>query len=46
MYPGPEPIALAGVSPVIGLRTEIAIKVEIVLGAAGKTAVIKPEFAE
>jgi hypothetical protein len=46
VYPGPEPIALAGVSPVIGLRTEIAIEVEIVLGAAGKTAVITPELAE
>ena len=46
MYPGPGTIALAGVSPVMGLRTEIFIKVEIVLGAAGKTAVITPELAE
>ena len=30
----------------IGLRTEIIIEVEIVLGAAGKIAVISPEFAE
>jgi hypothetical protein len=46
VYPIPGPIALAGVSPVMGLRTEIFIKVEIVLGAAGKTAVITPELAE
>ena len=30
----------------IGLRTEIIIEVEIVLGVAGKIAVISPEFAE
>ena len=30
----------------IGLRIEITIEVEIVLGAAGKTAVITPELAE
>jgi hypothetical protein len=46
VYPIPGPIALAGVSPVMGLRTEIIIEVEIVLGAAGKTAVITPELAE
>jgi hypothetical protein len=46
VYPIPGPIALAGVSPVMGLRTEIFIEVEIVLGAAGKTAVITPELAE
>ena len=45
MYPGPGTIALAGVSPVMGLRTEID-EAEIVLGAAGKTAVITPELAE
>jgi hypothetical protein len=31
---------------VIGLRTEIIIEVEIVLGVAGKIAVISPEFAK
>jgi hypothetical protein len=36
---------VAGVSPVIGLLIEMS-RIEIVVGAAGKTAVITPEFAE
>jgi hypothetical protein len=36
---------VAGVSPVIGALIEMS-RIEIVVGAAGNTAVITPEFAE
>jgi hypothetical protein len=45
VYPGPGTIPLTGVSPVTGLRNEMAFA-EIFVGAAGNTAVITPEFAE
>ena len=44
VYPGPLVVIVTGVSPVTGLRNEMAFA-EIFVGAAGNTAVITPEFA-
>jgi hypothetical protein len=46
VYPISSVIVVAGVSPVMGALIEMALCFEIVVGAAGNTAVITPEFAE